>query len=54
MAASSDKFHEQDLPKILEALRDAKDAGRASTVIINFSANGGVISIRLDSKKDYK
>jgi hypothetical protein len=54
MAASNDKFHEADLPKILEAIKEARELNIPSTVTIVFAANGGVISIRRDSKKDYK
>lgn len=50
----SEKFEKDDLPKILEALKEAKEAGSPSSVTISFSAQGGVISIRRKLEKEYK
>ncbi len=52
--ASIDKFETEDLPRILAALKAAKDARTASTVTIEFSDNGGVMSVVQVSKKRFK
>lgn len=52
--AKEDKFETEDLPKILAALKAAKDAGAASSVIVNFSDQGGVLSVVQESKRRFK
>lgn len=49
-----DKFEEMDLPKILAALETAKNSKQNSRVIIDFTENGGVIGIQLESKRKFK
>lgn len=49
-----DKFEEQDLPKILAALQTAKTSKQNARVIIDFTENGGVIGIQLESKRKFK
>lgn len=49
-----DKFESEDLPKILAALKTAKDAGCAGTVTVQFSDQGGVLTVIHESKKRFK
>lgn len=48
------KFEREDLPKILAALKTAKDAGVAGSVTITFSDNGGVLTVIQEAKKRWK
>jgi hypothetical protein len=48
------KFERDDLPKILAALKTAKDAGVDGIVTVAFSHDGGVKTILYDSKKRFK
>jgi hypothetical protein len=48
------KFKEEDLPKILTALQDARFRKETCSVTIHFAADGGVISVVLEGKKKYK
>ena len=50
----SDKFHEEDLPKILQAIKDAHDSGENARIVIDLAANGGVLGIEVEKKKRYK
>ena len=48
------KFEEQDLPKILAALHTAHEGKQLARVIIDFAADGGVLSVQLESKRKFK
>ena len=50
----ADKFETEDLPKILAALKTAKDAGCAGSVTVLFTEQGGVLSVVQESKKKFK
>lgn len=50
----SNKFESEDLPKILAALKRAHEAGQTSRVTVEFSADGGVISVLMESKQKFK
>ena len=52
--ADPDKFEREDLPKILAALKTAKDSQMDSEVLVKFTHQGGVIDIRLTSEKKFK
>jgi hypothetical protein len=49
-----DKFETQDLPKILAAIHNARQAKSSGSVTIHFSENGGVISVLMETKKKFK
>ena len=51
---AEDKFEKEDLPKILAALKNAKDSNQKATVTVVFSDNGGVVDISLEIKKRFK
>ena len=48
------KFKEEDLPKILTAVQEARIRKETCAVIVHFSADGGVISVVLEAKKKFK
>lgn len=48
------KFHEEDLPKILTAVKEARELKQSCTVIIAIAPDGGVLSVMLEAKKKYK
>lgn len=48
------KFVQEDLPKILNALNDARARGETCAVTVQFAGDGGVISVVLEGKKKYK
>lgn len=52
--AADDKFEREDLPRILAALKTAKDAGVSATVTVTFSDNGGVLSVVQKTEKRFK
>ncbi len=52
--AADEKFEAEDLPRILAALKNAKDAKQKATVTVVFSENGGVVDILLEIKKRFK
>jgi hypothetical protein len=52
--ASDKKFHEQELPRILQAIKDARDRKENACLTIQFSHDGGVIAVTLEAKKLYK
>ena len=54
MTEADKKFHENDLPRILQAIKDCRESNTASTLVIEFSMNGGVLSILTNQKKNYK
>ena len=54
MAEEKNKFETEDLPKILAALKTAKEAGAAGSVIVSFAENGGVLTVIHETKKRYK
>lgn len=49
-----DKFQEEDLPRILAALQNARTAKAAGSVRVEFGDNGGVIAIMQEIKRKYK
>ena len=51
---SADKFQQEDLPKILEAIKSAKESGESARVQVDFAPNGGVLSIKTTKEKKYK
>jgi hypothetical protein len=52
--ASNERFEKEDLPKILAALKTAKDAGAAATVTVEFAQDGGVIAVVQNIKRKFK
>lgn len=50
MADTNNKFENEDLPKILAALKRAKDGGSPARVTVDFSKDGGVVAILLEPK----
>lgn len=54
MSAGPDKFTSEDLPKILTAVKEAREAGMNSQVVVSVAANGGIISVIRKSEKNYK
>lgn len=52
--ANESKFEQDDLPKILAALKTAKDAGLDGVVTVAFSSDGGVKTVMYENKKRFK
>lgn len=50
----ADKFETEDLPKILLALKAAKEAGANGSVIVHFDKHGGVLSVVRELKQAFK
>lgn len=50
----SDKFESTDLPLILAALKKAHEGKKFARVIVDFSKDGGVVSVQLESKEKLK
>lgn len=50
----SEKFHKEDLPKIIAAMQEAHTRGEACSVLTVFAADGGMISLTLEAKKKFK
>lgn len=50
MADINNKFETEDLPKILAALKRARDGGFPTRVTVDFARDGGVIAILLEPK----
>lgn len=48
------KFMQEDLPKILDAIKDARESRRPSRVTIEVTDTGGINSVQVESKKKYK
>lgn len=49
-----DKFHKEDLPKILSAMQEGHTRGESCSVLVVFASDGGVISVTLEAKKKFK
>lgn len=45
---------QEDAAKIMSAVIDARERNEPSRLIVDFSDNGGVLSIVVESKKRYK
>jgi hypothetical protein len=52
--AELDKFEQEDLPRILAALKTAKESQMACEVTVKFTHQGGVIDILYRSEKRFK
>lgn len=54
MSAEPEKFEKEDLPKILMAIQECRKSGEFSRLLVDFSPNGGVLTINVEKKKKYK
>ena len=52
--ADDKKFEEVDLPKVLAALHCARELKQTARVIIEFTPDGGVNAIQMESKRKFK
>ena len=49
-----DKFEETDIPLILATLKRAHEGKKFARVTVDFSKDGGVVSVELDTKEKAK
>jgi hypothetical protein len=53
-AATDQKFENEEAPRILEAVRQARAARAAASVTVSLDVNGGITTIMLEIKKRIK
>lgn len=54
VAEVSKKVTEQEIPKILAAIKSGIESGRLWTLYVKGSDNGGIVDIRLTTEKSFK
>jgi hypothetical protein len=54
MPERSEKFENEDIPLILATLKRAHEGKKFARVTIDFSKDGGVVSVQLETKDKVK
>ncbi len=52
--AERNKFEDEDIPLILATLKRAHDGKKFARVTVDFSKDGGVVSVQLETKDKVK